>query len=97
MSNGLPNILKSPRVCHVLEFVTKSFVEKSTLQSRVAQNLEILEAFTSLGGSIFHFGYMKRKKYFLKILFIFATHLAAPIFPIMNQWAILVERALAPK
>ncbi len=38
-----------------------------TLFFRVAQNLEILEKLTSLGGSIFHLGHIKIKKYFMKI------------------------------
>ncbi len=30
---------------------------------RVAQNLEVLEKFTSLGGSIFHLGYIKNESF----------------------------------
>ena len=52
---------------------------------RVAKNLEILEKLTSLGGSIFHLGHIKIKKYFLKILFIFATRPSrAPYFHVCS-------------
>ncbi len=52
----------------------KTFV----LHFRVAQNWEFLEKLTSLDGSVLHLGHMKIKKYFLKILFIFATPLPLP-------------------
>ena len=68
---------------------------KECIHFRMARNLEILEKLTSLGGSIFHFGHIKIKKIFLKILFNFATPQSPPIFPIRSQWAIFTFH-LAP-
>ena len=49
------------------------YTAKDNLVTSVAQNLEILEKLTSLGGSTFLFGYIERKKYLKKNFENFAT------------------------
>ena len=61
MSNGSPEILESPRVCHVLEFV-------KLLKSHCSNTAQSLSTLVRKRNATFHGAFLLRLSVYLKIM-----------------------------